>query len=288
MERICWAPAKLNLCLHVVGKRADGYHDLRMVMQRISLCDRLRIRLLREKEIRVISRGAELPEGPGNLAGRAARQLLDLAGGDRGAAIEIDKRIPVAAGLGGGSSDAATVLMALNEMLDLGLDYAALREQGKMLGADVPFFIFGGPALAEGIGDILTEYPIRTEVHYVLVNPGFPVSTAWVYQNLVLTSKGDEANLGRSLSAYSDLLRLLYNDLETVTAGHYPILDSIKRELLGFGADGTLMSGSGPTVFGVFRSRGAARRAAIEISAKSPWQVFQVWPFREKVRVNFP
>lgn len=287
MERICWAPAKLNLCLHVTGKRSDGYHDLRMVMQRISLCDRLRIRLLREKEIRVVSRGAELPDGTDNLAGRAARQLLDLAGGDRGVAIEIDKRIPVAAGLGGGSSDAATVLMALNEMLDLGLDFAALREQGKILGADVPFFLFGGPALAEGIGDILTKYPVGAEVHYVLVNPGFPVSTAWVYQNLVLTSKGDEANLGRSLSTYNDLLRLLYNDLETVTAGHYPILDDIKRELLGFGADGVLMSGSGPTVFGVFRSQGAARMAAIEIAAKSPWQIFQARPFHEKVRVCF-
>jgi len=287
MERICWAPAKLNLCLHVLGKRADGYHDLRMVMQRISLCDRIRIRLLPEKEIRVVSRGALLPEGTDNLAGRAARQLLDLAGGRWGVAIEIDKRIPVAAGLGGGSSDAATVLMALNQMLDLGLSSEDLRVQGRILGADVPFFIFGGPALAEGIGDLLSDYPVRTEVHYVLVNPGFPVSTAWVYQNLVLTSRGDEANLGRSLSTYNDLLRLLHNDLEPVTAGQYPVLADIKRELLGFGADGVLMSGSGPTVFGVFRSQNVARRAAVGIAAKSPWQVSQARPFRGKVRVCF-
>ncbi|MBN2428134.1 MAG: 4-(cytidine 5'-diphospho)-2-C-methyl-D-erythritol kinase [Deltaproteobacteria bacterium] len=287
MEKICWAPAKLNLCLHVVGKRPDGYHDLRMVMQRISLCDRLRICLLKEKEVRVVSRGAELPEGTANLAGRAAKQLLDLAGEKWGVAIDIEKRIPVAAGLGGGSSDAATVLMALNEMLDLRLDFNALRGQGRALGADVPFFIFGGPALAEGIGDILTDYPIGTEAHYVLVNPGFPVSTAWVYQNLVLTSKGDEANLGPSLRTYSDLLRLLRNDLEAVTVGNYPILDDVKRELLGFGADGVLMCGSGPTVFGVFQNRRAASRAAVEIAAKSSWQVFQARPFREKVRVCF-
>jgi 4-diphosphocytidyl-2-C-methyl-D-erythritol kinase len=114
-----------------------------------------------------------------------------------------------------------------------------------------------------------------------LVNPGFLVSTAWVYQNLVLTSKGDEANLGRSSGTYNDLLRLLHNDLESVTVKHYPILEKIKRELMGFGADGVLMSGSGPTVFGVFQTRNKARRAADEIAAKSDWQVFQARPFHE-------
>ncbi len=286
MEKICWAPAKLNLCLHVVGKRADGYHDLRMVMQRISLCDRLRIRLTREEGIQVVSRGAVLPQGTGNLAGRAAVQLLKLAGGGRGVAIEIDKRIPVAAGLGGGSSDAASVLMALNDMLDLDLSSQALRERGKALGADVPFFIFGKTALAEGVGDILADYPIRPEVYYVLVNPGFPVSTAWVFQNLVLTSNGDEANLGRSLSTYNDLLNILRNDLEGVTVKYHPILEKIKRELMGFGADGVLMSGSGPTVFGVFRTRSAARRAAKEIAAKSAWQIWQAQPYQENLLVN--
>jgi 4-diphosphocytidyl-2-C-methyl-D-erythritol kinase len=258
-----------------------------MIMQRISLFDRLRIRLLPEGDIRVNSRGAALPEGTDNLAGRAARQLLDLAGEKRGVAIDIDKRIPVAAGLGGGSSDAATVLVTLNEMLDLRLDFNTLREQGRILGADVPFFIFGGSALAEGVGDILTAYPVGAAAHYVLVSPGFAVSTAWVYRNLMLTSTGEEANLDRSLGTYSDLLRLLHNDLEAVTVEKYPVLDNVKRELLEWGADGVLMCGSGPTVFGVFRTREAARRARTKIAAKTPWQVFQARPFFEKVRVSF-
>jgi len=277
-EGIFSAPAKINLCLHVLGRRADGYHELRMVMQQINLCDRIRILVGAGDGVTVGCSGVDLAEGTENIAARAARLILREAGVRAVVDIEIDKKIPVAAGLGGGSSDAAAVLKAVNGMLALGFDDFALAKMGLSLGADVPFFIRGGAALAEGIGERLRPFSIRPDVGYLLVNPGFAVSTAWVYRNLVLTSKGDEANLARFVGCYSGLLRLLHNDLEKVTLTYYPVLKDIKKRLLKAGADGALMSGSGPTVFGLFRDRAAARRAGEELARTTSWQVFPAEP----------
>jgi 4-diphosphocytidyl-2-C-methyl-D-erythritol kinase len=278
MLRTFMAPAKINLCLHVLGKRPDGYHDLAMLMQRITLFDRIDIRLNAGPDIRVACAGGELPAGQENIAGRAARRLLALAGRQDGVDIEIDKRIPVAAGLGGGSSDAATVLMGLNEMLGLGLSKEQLMTEGVALGADVPFFIFEQAAWATGIGDVLREIGDMPKVWYVLVNPGLAVSTAWVYGNLRLTSRRDDLKIPRFSRTVEDLVSHLHNDLEQVTLTHYPVIGEIKKRLMTLGAQGALMSGSGPTVFGVFADQAAAEAAGAALADEPGWRVFVVQP----------
>lgn len=272
------APAKINLCLHVLGRRPDGYHELAMIMQRVSLFDRLEMTLTSEPGVRVSCPGVELPPGGENIAARAARRILALAGDGRGVEIVIDKQIPVAAGLGGGSSDAAAVLMGLNDMLGLGLDSATLMAEGARLGADVPFFVFGATAWATGIGDRLEKVDDMPPLWYVLVNPGLAVSTAWVYQNLGLTSKIEAAKLPRFSRTVGGVAGLLHNDLERVTVSRYPLVATVKEELAASGAAGVLMSGSGPTVFGVFAEEAAARKAADELGRHPDWRVFVVQP----------
>jgi 4-diphosphocytidyl-2-C-methyl-D-erythritol kinase len=273
------APAKINLCLHVLGRRPDGYHEVAMIMQRVSLCDRLEMTLTSEPGVRVVCPGVELPPDSENIAARAARSLLALAGDRCGVKIVIDKQIPVAAGLGGGSSDAASVLMGLNDMLELGLDRATLMAEGARLGADVPFFIFGATAWATGIGDRLEKVEDLPPLWYVLVNPGLAVSTAWVYQNLGLTSKIEEAKLPRFSRTLGGVVELLHNDLERVTVSRYPLVARVKEELAARGAAGVLMSGSGPTVFGVFAEEAVARQAAEDLLHRhSDWRVFVVRP----------
>ena len=272
------APAKINLCLHVLGKRADGYHDLAMLMQRVSLYDRITLRLSTESGVRVQCAGVSLSADQENIAARAARGLLKSAGLNTGVDIQIDKQIPVAAGLGGGSSDAATVLMALNEMLELKLSSQALREQGVKLGADVPFFVFGHAAWATGIGDVLQKVEDLPPVWYVLVNPGIAVSTAWAYANLRLTSRRDDLKIPRFSRVVDSVTSVLYNDLEDVTVIHHPQIDQVKRRLSALGAAGTLMSGSGSTVFGVFAEEAEAVAASERLRQESSWRVFVVRP----------
>jgi len=279
LTRQVLAPAKINLCLHVLGRRADGYHELAMIMQRISLFDRLHISLSDAPGVRVACPGLELPPDGENIAGRAARRLLELAGGKCGIDILIDKQIPVAAGLGGGSSDAAAVMLALNEMLELELPRDVLMAEGARLGADVPFFIFDDAAWATGIGDVLEKMEGLPPLWYVLVNPGLAVSTAWVYQNLGLTSKIEAAKLPRFSRTLEGVVGLLHNDLERVTLGRYPLVARLKEELTANGAAGVLMSGSGPTVFGIFADETAARKAADEVGrSHSDWRVFVAQP----------
>lgn len=272
------APAKINLCLHVLGKRADGYHDLAMLMQRVSLYDRITLRLSTESGVRVHCAGVSLDFDQENIAARAARGLLDSAGLHTGVDIQIDKQIPVAAGLGGGSSDAATVLMALNEMLDLKLSSQELQMQGVKLGADVPFFVFGHAAWATGIGDLLQRIDDLPPVWYVLVNPGIAVSTAWAYGNLRLTSRRDDLKIPRFSRVVDSMTGVLYNDLEDVTVFHHPRIDQVKRHLTALGAAGSLMSGSGSTVFGVFAKEAEAVAAAERLQQEPEWRVFIVHP----------
>ena len=272
------APAKINLCLHVLGKRSDGYHDLAMLMQRVSLYDRITLRLSTDSGVRVHCAGVSLNPEQENIAARAARGLLDSADLHSGVDIQIDKQIPVAAGLGGGSSDAATVLMGLNEMLDLQLSSQALQEQGVKLGADVPFFIFGHAAWATGIGDVLQRIEDLPPVWYVLVNPGIAVSTAWAYENLRLTSRRDDLKIPRFSRVLDNVTAVLYNDLEEVTVIHYPQIDQIKRRLMILGAAGALMSGSGSTVLGVFTKESEAIAAAERLQQESSWRVYVARP----------
>lgn len=265
------AAAKVNFRLDVLRKRPDGYHDLRMLMQRISLFDELTLRLLPEPVIRVSSDSAALPADDGNIAWRAAAALLPRAGREVGVAIDIVKRIPVAAGLGGGSSDAAAVLMGLNELLALGLGREELMAIGLQLGADVPFFIFGKPALAEGVGERLTAVAGLPPLQLVVVNPGIPVATAWVYQNLGLTTEKTAAKIPSLYKTAAELCTVLANDLEAVTLGRFPVIGEIKERLLAAGALGALMSGSGPSVFGVFANQEQAAAVAGQLAGESGW-----------------
>lgn len=265
------APAKVNYRLDVLGKRPDGYHELRMIMQRVDLCDEIEIALTEAPGIRVTCGRKGVPDGPGNIAWRAADALLKLSGREVGMEISIAKKIPVGAGLGGGSSDAATVLMGVNELLGLGLTDERLMEVGVKLGADVPFFIFKKAALAEGIGDRLTALEEVPSLWVVLVNPGIHVSTAWVYQNLRLTTRNPDTIIRRSYSSLDEVCALLFNDLEPVTCGRFPLVSELKEVLVAAGARGSLMSGSGSTVFGLFDKESAARTAAAEIEKTRGW-----------------
>ncbi len=272
------APAKINLCLHVLGRRPDGYHELAMAMQRIDLFDRLEISLEAGQGIEVFCDGLDLGDGE-NIAASAARGFLVAADIDRKISIQIHKNIPVAAGLGGGSSDAAAVLSGLNSLCGDPLSGAQLLAIAKSLGADVPFFLFERPAWATGTGTSLKALSPLPDVYYLLLNPGFSVSTAWVYQNLQLTKGGKLANLpGFSVITIPDLLGVLHNDLEQVTASRHPEIGEMKDFLLTNGALGTLMSGSGASVFGVFSDLKATIAAKNALSSILPWKAFVVRP----------
>lgn len=265
------APAKVNYLLNVIRRRPDGYHELRMVMQRVNLCDDITITLTKSPDVTVRCGKKGVPDGPGNIAWKAARTLLDISGTSQGAIIEIKKNIPVAAGLGGGSSDAATVLMGMNELLNLGLSDQRLMKIGVKLGADVPFFIFKKTALAEGIGEELAAMPDMPKAWILLVNPGVHVSTAWAYRSLQLTNQKELAILPKFFGTIEDICSLFFNDLESVTIPAFPVIAEIKSSMIRLGAIGSMMSGSGPTVFGVFHSRDEAENACREISTGTEW-----------------
>jgi len=274
-----FAPAKINLCLHVLGKRPDGYHDLAMLMQSLDFGDTLEMELTDQPgEITVHCAGVDLPDGEENIAAKAARRMLALSKKNVGVRIVIDKKIPVAAGLGGGSSNAATTLMGLNKLLDLQLSKNELRAEGVKLGADVPFFLFADKAWATGIGDQLESVPSLPPVWYVLVNPGISISTAWVYQNLGLTAPAILTKLPRFPITIDDLVATLENDLERVTIKRYPLLAEIKEELIRLGARGALMSGSGATIFGLFAEEAQAAAAAEILRNRSDWRIIIAKP----------
>ena len=279
LKRTFLAPAKINLCLHVLGRLESGYHELAMAMQRVDLCDDIQIQVGGLPGVRVICTGVELPPDEENIAGRAIRLFLEETRIDVGIEVEINKRIPVAAGLGGGSSDAATVLLGLSEMLEVDLNSDQLLKMGCRLGADVPFFIFKETAWATGTGTTLEPLPVLPEVAYLLINPGIAVSTAEVYQSLQLTKGGELANLPRfSVVTKADLCAELHNDLESVTLRQFPLIAEIKQQLLDQGALGALMSGSGATVFGVYPDFAAASQAGEALAAENDWLVYPVCP----------
>ena len=271
-ELVLQAPAKVNLCLSVLGRRSDGYHEVDMVMQAVDLHDTVTVRLAPEG-ITVTCGVAGVPEGEGNIAWRAARAMQERAGGRRGISVSIAKNIPVAAGLGGGSSDAAAVLVACNRLLGLELGREQLAAVGATLGMDVPFFLYGPTARARGRGEVLERLPPPPRFWVLLANPGFETSTAWAYKNLNfgLTKRVDCTNIP-SLPV-GKIAEMLHNDLETVTAAAHPEIGEMERALLAEGALGARMSGSGPTVFGVFDTGDACSRAARAL-APTGWRLF--------------
>ncbi len=259
-ELVVLAPAKVNLNLHILGKRPDGYHELDTVMQKLDLTDTLRIRRLDEPAVQLFCPDSDLPANDSNLVWKAAVAFLQETTLEKesGVSITLEKHIPVAAGLGGGSSDAGAVLTGMNRLFEAGLSQETLIRLGRSLGADVPFFVVPHSAVrATGIGDRMKGVAPLTGFSLLLVNPGFSVSTAWVYKNFTLTRADKDSNLSDSRENDGTFGHCcaLYNDLETVTIEHYPEIATIKRFMLDHGASDALMSGSGPTVFGIFPDR---------------------------------
>jgi 4-diphosphocytidyl-2-C-methyl-D-erythritol kinase len=254
------SPAKVNLTLEILRKREDGYHELRTILQKISLHDTLRFTLKAEKGITVTTGHPSLSTGKENLVYRAARSILARSNIRGGVHIDIEKRIPLGAGLGGGSSNAATTLMALNRLLNLNLPKQELMKMGLAIGADVPFFFMRDAAIGRGIGERLRRIELP-KLWYVLVYPNFEVSARWAYQNFILTRRQFHYRIQEFLRTPRQISSILRNDLETVVSRQYPQIEVMKKGLGAAGALGALMTGSGPTVFGLFPGERGASEA---------------------------
>lgn len=260
------ALAKINLGLDVVRKREDGYHEVRMIMQTVKLYDQIDIHKMDKPGIRLKTNLQYLPVDENNLTYRAARLLIEEFGIPKGVSIRLRKVIPIAAGMAGGSSDAAAVLVGLNRIFQLGLTKQELMERSVKLGADVPYCILRGTALAEGIGEKLTRLPAMPKCHVLIAKPGIHVSTKMVYTNLRADELVSHPDIDGQIAAIRerDLRRaaeLMGNVLETVTIPAYPVIGKIKEKMMAYGALGAMMSGSGPTVFGLFEDEEKARYA---------------------------
>lgn len=275
--------AKVNFGLRVLRRRPDGFHDIQTILQTINLRDKLVITPTRERDIRVRCQHPGVPSGPENLAHAAARLLQREFQVRHGCRIEIAKNIPPAAGLGGGSSNAAATLIGLNRLWELNLSKEGLLALAARLGSDVPFFVEGGTALAEGRGERLTPLALITDFWLVLIKPDFSIATSWAYERvkIPLTSNSLDVKLRklRKISNLDQLLGLLNNDLEKTVEEAYPSIGAIKTELLSKGAMGAAMSGSGSAVFGLVRTREDAERLAEGVSC-ARWQIFVVRPVR--------
>ena len=269
------AYAKVNLALDVCGKRPDGYHAVRMVMQSISLCDTVTL-LPAAAGVHLTCSDPALPCGDGNLATRAAALFLVRTGLDAGVSLHLEKRIPSQAGLGGGSADAAAVLRGLDRLFDTRIPMETLLSWGLELGADVPFCLLGGTALAEGIGEQLTPLPGLPRTHLVVVKPAGGVSTPAAYGAIDALQPPPHADVDAVIAALSDPVRMarcMQNVFEAVVFPQMPVLGAVKRQLLELGAAGALMSGTGSAVFGVFRDLQAAQDAGAALQP-GPHQVF--------------
>ncbi len=268
MERIFrQAYAKINLSLDVLRRREDGYHELRMVMQTVDICDDLMIERTDEPGIEIRTDREELPVNGDNLIYKAAELLFGEKGIRQGVRVTLTKRIPIAAGMAGGSADAAAAMHGLNELFGMGYSLEELQRLGVKLGADIPYCLAGGTMLSEGIGEILTPLPAPPACFLVVAKPDLNVSTAFVYGNLHADSlpyHPDVDGMVEALRAGSlkGITDRMGNVLETVTAKKYPVIEQIKGLLRDQGAENALMSGSGPSVFGVFTQRGQAEAAA--------------------------
>lgn len=262
------ALAKINLGLDVLRRREDGYHEVKMIMQTISLCDELELRKRKQPGIQVRTNLHYLPTNENNLVYKAAQLLMEEFQIGDGIAIQLQKRIPVAAGMAGGSSDAAAVLWGMNQIYGLGLSRKGLMERGVRLGADVPYCVLRGTALAEGIGERLRTLPPMPKCYILLAKPGISVSTRFVYENLHANDLKPEQHpdVDAMIEAMKEkdlglLTARMGNVLELVTVPAHPVIEEIKRYMLEAGALGAMMSGSGPTVFGIFDTQAKARKA---------------------------
>ncbi len=272
------SPCKLNLRLDIVGKRSDGYHELRSVMERINLSDQVEINIV-EKGIMVTCDNEAVPQDEDNIAFKAIKEILAYSSRNVGVEVHIKKKIPIAAGLGGGSSNAATVIKGINQLLKLKLPKEKLMQIGLKVGADVPFFLFEGPAIAEGVGEQLKKIKSMPKLLFLLVNPNIPVTTESVYRKYSM--EGAHKNGMEVPNIYRtkrDVAKILNNDLERVTIKDYPVIGEIKEEMIRLGALASQMTGSGPTVFGIFADKIKLTKAfdKMEKRAQRGWKIFMV------------
>lgn len=268
------ALGKVNLGLDILGKKENGYHEVRMVMQTVYLYDRVILERSRTTGIRIETNLKFLPVNENNIAYKAAELLKNEFGIDEGIKIILDKHIPVAAGMAGGSSNAAAVLFGMNRMYGLGLSEEELKKRGVNLGADVPYCIMRGTVLAEGIGEKLTPLPSIPKCYVLIAKPPLSASTETVYEKYDALSQVEHPDIDGIIQGLEtgDIGRVasgMGNVLEQVMLKEYPIIAQIKKAMLDLGALGALMSGSGPTVFGLFDSRSQARMAARKIKSRN-------------------
>lgn len=273
------AYAKINLGLDVLRRRENGYHDVKMVMQTVGIYDELTFEKIKEGII-VTTDKEELPTDKGNLIYRAAELLTEKYQIREGIRISLKKNIPIAAGMAGGSTDAAAVFRGMNTLFNLHMDEKTMREEGVKIGADVPYCIMGGTALSEGIGEVLTALPAPPKAVLCIAKPDINVSTKFVYENLHIETVKDHPDIDGMVQAIREgdlrgITDRMANVLETVTVKEYPIIEEIKKKMLESGAENALMSGSGPTVFGVFTEEAGASEAMERIrKEKLAQQVF--------------
>lgn len=255
MDRIkLLSPAKINIGLRVLRKRVDGYHDIETIFHEVKLFDEIEMEIYDEIEFE--SDSDEIPRGFENLCLKAVRIFFESFGIHSGVRIYLKKRIPVGAGLGGGSSNSATVLKGLNILFNVGADDDHLCELGSLIGSDVPFFIKGGTAYATGRGEIIEPIDVKVPYKIVIVYPGVKISTAWAYENLKLKGHEGKESLKKifveNVKNPAALRELIGNDFEELVFSHYPVVEDVKRKLYKLGSVFSLMSGSGSAVFGFF------------------------------------
>ena len=260
------AMAKINLGLDVLRRRENGYHDVKMIMQTVNIYDTLEFVKTEAPGIVVKVDAMELPTDENNLIYKAAKLLFEQCAVTKGVIITLTKRIPIAAGMAGGSTDAAAALVGINQLFDLQLSIQELKEIGVKIGADVPYCIEGGTALSEGIGEILTKLPDAPDCFVVVAKPEFSVSTKYVYENLHANELKYHPDIDGMAEAIREgslegVCKRMENVLETVTETKYPVISELKKLLKDVGAENSLMSGSGPTVFAVFKEEEMAEKA---------------------------
>ncbi len=273
-------PAKINLSLDVIKKRTDGYHELKMIMQTVDISDFVSVKLTADNKISVFSDSKKIPLDENNTAKKAAKVFFEKLNKSGGAEIMIKKNIPVGAGMAGGSADAAGTLKALNILTGRPFSDSKLETFAKEVGADVPFCVRGGAQFCEGIGEILTPLPEMKNVYVTIAKPKFSVSTPWVYNNLVLDEKSvhpDNSELKNALESgeYEKFALFSGNTLEAVTSSNHSEIEEYKKVMLECGAFFSMMTGSGPAVFGIFRGEEEAKKAAKVLKEKTD-EVFTV------------
>lgn len=277
--------AKINLGLDVLGKREDGYHEVRMIMQTIRMYDQLDMRKSVEPGIHLTTNKKYIPVDENNLVWRAAKLMMDTCGIMEGVSIHLHKVIPVAAGMAGGSSDAAATLVGMNRLFHCGLSKEKLMELGVQIGADVPYCVLRGTALAEGIGEKLTLLPPMPDCWILIGKPGISVSTKYVYTTLDLNTDTVHPDIDGMKKALEDgnlygITERMGNVLQDVTIPAYPEVERIKEQMKALGAVNAMMSGSGPTVFGIFDNEEKAQKACQKLrESGSCQQVFLTVPF---------